>query len=45
MFELKLSKALAVEGLSENDVLEALEKPKEAKLGALCLPCFKFARS
>ena len=45
MFELELSKALAVEGLSENDVLEALEKPKEAKLGDMCLPCFKFARS
>ena len=44
MFETELSKALAVEGLSERDVLEALEKPKESKLGDICLPCFKFSR-
>lgn len=45
MFELELSKTLSVEGLSEQDVLDALEKPKEAKLGDICLPCFKFARA
>ncbi len=45
MFEIELSKALAVEGLSEDDVLGALETPKEAKLGDICLPCFKFART
>ncbi len=45
MFEIELSKALAVEGLSEEDVLGALETPKEAKLGDICLPCFKFART
>lgn len=45
MFEKELSKALAVDGLTEQDVENALEKPKEAKLGDICLPCFKFART
>ncbi len=45
MYELQLSKALAVEGLSENDIFDALEKPKESKMGDICLPCFKFART
>ncbi|MCM1306167.1 MAG: arginine--tRNA ligase [Bacteroides sp.] len=45
MYEIQLSKALAVEGLCEQDVLDALEKPKESKLGDICLPCFKFART
>ena len=45
MFEKELSEALAVEGLSEQDVFDALEKPKESKLGDICLPCFKFART
>lgn len=45
MFEKELSEALAVEGLCEQDVFDALEKPKEAKLGDICLPCFKFART
>lgn len=45
MFKKQLAKALAVEGLSEADVLDALEKPKESKLGDICLPCFKFART
>ncbi len=45
MFENELSNALAVEGLSEQDILGALEVPKEAKNGDICLPCFKFART
>ncbi len=45
MFEKEISVALAVEGLSEQDVYSALEVPKEAKLGDLCLPCFKFSRA
>ena len=45
MFEKELSQALAVEGLSSQDVENALETPKDATLGDVCLPCFKFARS
>lgn len=45
MFEKELSNALAVDGLTAQDVENALEKPKEAKLGDICLPCFKFART
>lgn len=45
MFEKELSNALAVDGLTVQDVENALEKPKEAKLGDICLPCFKFART
>ena len=45
MYEKQLSQALAKEGLSEQDVFEALEKPKESKLGDICMPCFKFART
>jgi len=45
MFEKQLAKALAVEGLSENDVFQALETPKESKLGDISLPCFKFAKT
>lgn len=43
MFEEELSRALAVEGLTREDVYCALEKPKESKLGDISLPCFKFA--
>lgn len=45
MFEKELSTALAVEGLTVQDIEGALETPKEAKLGDVCLPCFKFART
>ena len=45
MFEKELAKALAVEGLSEQDVENALETPKDTTLGDVCLPCFKFART
>ena len=45
MFEKELAKALAVEGLSEQDVENALETPKDTSLGDVCLPCFKFART
>lgn len=45
MYEIELAKLLAKEGLSEDDVLSALEKPKEAKLADICLPCFKFAKT
>ncbi len=45
MYKQRLSSALAVEGLSEQEVLNALEKPKESKMGDVCLPCFKFARA
>lgn len=45
MFEKELSNALAVDGLTVQDVVNALETPKEAKLGDICLPCFKFART
>lgn len=45
MFEKELSNALAVDGLTVHDVENALETPKEAKLGDICLPCFKFART
>lgn len=45
MFEKELSNALAVDGLTVQDIENALETPKEAKLGDICLPCFKFART
>lgn len=45
MFEKELSNALAVDGLTVQYVENALETPKEAKLGDICLPCFKFART
>ncbi len=45
MFEKELSNALAVDELTSQDVENALETPKEAKLGDICLPCFKFART
>lgn len=45
MFEKELTDALAVEGLSAQDVQSALETPKEAKMGDISLPCFKFART
>lgn len=45
MFEKELSNALAIDGLTVQDVENALETPKEAKLGDICLPCFKFART
>ena len=45
MFEKELARALAVEGLSEQDVENALETPKDTSLGDVCLPCFKFART
>lgn len=45
MFEKELSNALAVDGLTVQDVENALETPKETKLGDICLPCFKFART
>ena len=45
MFEKELAKALAVEGLSDQDVENALETPKDTSLGDVCLPCFKFART
>lgn len=45
MFEKELSNALAVDGLTVQDVENALETPKEAKLGDICLPCFNFART
>ena len=45
MFEQQLSQALAVEGLSQEEVLTALETPKDAKLGDISLPCFKFAKT
>lgn len=45
MFEKELSQALAVEGLTQSDVYDALETPKEGKLGDISLPCFKFAKA
>ncbi len=45
MFEKELTQALAVEGLTAQDVEGALETPKETKMGDICLPCFKFART
>ncbi len=45
MYEKQLAAALAVEGLTENEVLQALETPKEPKLGDISLPCFKFAKT
>ncbi len=45
MYEKEISSLLAVEGLCERDIFDALEKPKEAKMGDICLPCFKFARA
>lgn len=45
MFEKELSNAFAVDGLTVQDVENALETPKETKLGDICLPCFKFART
>ncbi len=45
MFENDIAKALAVEGLAVQDVFCALEVPKEAKMGDICLPCFKFSKT
>ncbi len=45
MFERQLAAALSKEGMTEEEILNALEIPKEAKLGDICLPCFKFART
>lgn len=45
MFERELADALAYEGLSAEEIFGALETPKEAKMGDICLPCFKFART
>lgn len=45
MFERELADALAYEGLSAEEIFGALETPKEAKMGDICLPCFKFVRT
>ena len=45
MFEQQLADALAAEGLTTQDIIGALEVPKESKLGDICLPCFKFSRA
>lgn len=45
LFEKEISNALAVDGLSREDIAAALETPKEVKLGDISLPCFKFSRS
>ncbi len=45
MFEKELSLALAASGLSAEDIQNALETPKDAKMGDICLPCFKFSRA
>lgn len=44
LFENEIAKALSGDGLAENDIVTALEVPKEEKLGDLSLPCFKFSR-
>ncbi len=45
LFDTELAKLLSSDGLSEDEVLAALETPKDGKLGDVCLPCFKFAKS
>lgn len=45
MFEKDIATALAIDGLSVQDIAAALEIPKESKMGDLCLPCFKFSRA
>lgn len=45
MFEKELAKLLAQGELSEDEIAQALEVPKESRLGDLSLPCFKFSRT
>jgi len=45
MFEKELSEAIAVEGITAEEVEKALEIPKESKMGDICLPCFKFSKN
>lgn len=45
MFEKDIATALAIDGLSVQDIAAALEIPKESKMGDICLPCFKFSRA
>lgn len=45
MFESELAKALLQENLTEEEILNSLETPKESKMGDICLPCFKFAKT
>ena len=48
MFEKELAAAIAKASagvLTEEEVQNALEVPKESKMGDLALPCFKFART
>ncbi len=44
MFEKELAKVMADERLSAEVIESAFETPKDAKLGDLSLPCFKFAK-
>ncbi len=48
MFEKEIAKLVfetAKGSLSEEEIINALETPKESKLGDLALPCFKFGRT
>lgn len=45
MFENEIAKAITIEGLTEEEIISSLEVPKEAKMGDICLPCFKFAKT
>lgn len=44
MFEKELAAVLKNDGLDEETVISSFEVPKEAKMGDICLPCFKFAK-
>lgn len=45
MFEKELSEAILVEGITKEEVENALETPKDIKMGDICLPCFKFSKN
>jgi len=45
MFEIELAKAIQIDGLDVETIENSFEVPKEAKLGDICLPCFKFAKA
>lgn len=44
MYEQKLAELLVMDGVSKEEIAAAFETPKDAKLGDLSLPCFKFAK-
>ncbi|HOO22093.1 MAG TPA: arginine--tRNA ligase [Clostridia bacterium] len=41
---LAIAKAVRIEGVSEQEILDTLTVPNDPKMGDYCLPCFKFAK-